>query len=196
MTHRRHLHQVAPTTLDDLAGHVPQTYIDGARAVSSAFQKAGVAHVLVGGLAVGVCGYPRPTKDIDFLVDDSAFEFHGPIVSHRPGLPVSYQGVSVDWVSLEPHDRAALEKLKPLWHDINRLIVITDEQSQDGISAPWLSRSWIINVAPNRNGVSYRNGWNHVDGFSERILDYIREIEQYDSSTESQNNGDNYLDSF
>jgi 60 kDa SS-A/Ro ribonucleoprotein len=92
--------------------------------------------------------------------------------------------------------RAALEKLKPLWHDINRLIVITDEQSQDGISAPWLSRSWIINVAPNRNGVSYRNGWNHVDGFSERILDYIREIEQYDSSTESQNNGDNYLDSF
>lgn len=110
MTHRRHLHQVAPTTLDDLAGHVPQTYIDGARAVSSAFQKAGVAHVLVGGLAVGVCGYPRPTKDIDFLVDDSAFEFHGPIVSHRPGLPVSYQGVSVDWVSLEPHERAALEK--------------------------------------------------------------------------------------
>ena len=110
MTHRQHGHLRQPTTLDGLAGHVPQTHIDGAKAASKAFREAGIAHVLVGGLAVGVNGYPRPTKDIDFLVSDDAFEFHGPLVTHRPGLPISYKGVGIDWVSLEPHERAALEE--------------------------------------------------------------------------------------
>ena len=67
---------------------------------------------------------------------------------------------------------------------LDRLIVITDEQSQDGISDPWIPKSYVINVAPYANGVSYRNGWNRVDGWSETVVDFIREIELMDVGTE------------
>lgn len=110
MTHRSNGRTLLPAGLDDLAGHVPQTHIDGAKAASGAFQKAGVRHVLVGGLAVGMHGYPRNTRDIDFMVGDEAFVFHGLLVEPRPGLPMRYSGVTIDWVSLEPNERAALEE--------------------------------------------------------------------------------------
>jgi hypothetical protein len=41
---------------------------DELRRLAIAFEKAGVPYALCGGLAVGVHGYPRATKDIDFLV--------------------------------------------------------------------------------------------------------------------------------
>jgi 60 kDa SS-A/Ro ribonucleoprotein len=85
----------------------------------------------------------------------------------------------------QPHSatllRGALEVLRKHWTDIDRLIVITDEQSQDGIAMPWVAKSYVVNVAPHQNGVSYRNGWCHVDGWSERIIDYIREHESIES---------------
>lgn len=109
MTHRQHGRPLTPTTLDELRGHVPDTHVDGAKLASDVFRKRGIKHVLVGGLAVGINGYPRPTKDIDFLVDESAFDFLGPLVTHKPGLPISYRGVGIDWVSLEPHERSALD---------------------------------------------------------------------------------------
>lgn len=83
--------------------------------------------------------------------------------------------------SSQPHSstmlRGALEALKPHWAGIERLIVITDEQSQGGISDAWAPKSYVVNVASNKNGVSYRNGWSHIDGWSERCIDYIRENE-------------------
>ena len=63
------------------------------------------------------------------------------------------------------------------WRDLDRLIVITDEQSHDGILAAWTPKAYVVNVAPYKHGVSYGNGWNHVDGWSERILDYIAAVE-------------------
>lgn len=85
----------------------------------------------------------------------------------------------------QPHGgtalRASLESLKPHWSDLDRIIVITDEQSQDGIAAPWLKLSYVVNVASNVNGVSYRNGWRHIDGWSERVIDFIREMEQIET---------------
>jgi len=110
MTHRSGGRSTPTGSLDGLAGHVPQSYIDGAKAASEAFRKAGVRHVLVGGLAVGINGYPRSTKDIDFMVGDEAFEFHGLIVEPRAGLPMRYSGITIDWVSLEPDERAGLEE--------------------------------------------------------------------------------------
>ena len=61
---------------------------------------------------------------------------------------------------------------------VDRVIVVTDEQSHDGIAAPWVPRSYVVNVAPYQPGVGYRNGWNHIDGWSERVLDYIAETER------------------
>ncbi|HTQ61696.1 MAG TPA: TROVE domain-containing protein [Candidatus Solibacter sp.] len=59
------------------------------------------------------------------------------------------------------------------WRELERLIVITDEQSHDGILTAWTPRAYVVNVAPYEHGVSYGNGWTHVDGWSERIVDYI-----------------------
>ena len=57
------------------------------------------------------------------------------------------------------------------------MIVITDEQTHDGILPAWTPRAYVVNVAPYKHGVSYGNGWTHVDGWSERIVDYIAAAE-------------------
>ena len=59
------------------------------------------------------------------------------------------------------------------WRELDRVIVITDEQTHDGILPAWTPRAYVVNVAPYKHGVSYGNGWTHVDGWSERIVDYI-----------------------
>lgn len=59
-------------------------------------------------------------------------------------------------------------------HD--RLIVLTDEQSQSWVPAPVVSRAYMINVASYRNGVGY-GPWVHIDGFSESVLRFIHEYE-------------------
>lgn len=58
----------------------------------------------------------------------------------------------------------------------DRLIVITDEQSGDAVPNP-LSKGYVINVASNKNGIGYGQ-WMHIDGWSERVLDYINAYEQ------------------
>ena len=57
----------------------------------------------------------------------------------------------------------------------DRLIVITDEQAHDDVPAP-KGKGYIIDVAPYKNGVGY-GPWTHIDGWSERVLDFIRESE-------------------
>ncbi len=61
--------------------------------------------------------------------------------------------------------------------NFKRLIVITDEQSHDRILAAWTPRAYVVNVAPYKNGVSYGNGWPDIDGWPERIVDYIAAME-------------------
>ena len=60
--------------LDDLKHAVASETLERALRVSDALHECGVRHVLIGGLAVGVHGHPRATKDGDFLVGDEAFE--------------------------------------------------------------------------------------------------------------------------
>jgi 60 kDa SS-A/Ro ribonucleoprotein len=57
----------------------------------------------------------------------------------------------------------------------DRLIVLTDEQSHDRVTAP-RNRGYVINVASAKNGVGY-GSWTHIDGWSESVIDYIRELE-------------------
>lgn len=68
---------------------------------------------------------------------------------------------------------AALEKLDERY---DRLIVITDEQSHDRVPAP-KGRGYMVNVASYRNGVGY-GPWTHIDGWSESVVEYIRELER------------------
>lgn len=67
----------------------------------------------------------------------------------------------------------------------DRVIVLTDEQDCDHKCNPMSAQklgnvNYIVNMAAYKYGVGYGNGWVHVDGWSERILDYIRLIEQED----------------
>lgn len=59
----------------------------------------------------------------------------------------------------------------------DRLIVITDEQSADRVPDPKGDKAYVINVASERNGVGYGK-WKHIDGWSEAIIDFIRELEK------------------
>ncbi len=68
----------------------------------------------------------------------------------------------------------AVAHVNALPHD--RLIVVTDEQSQDAVPAPKARRAYMVNVASARNGVGYGD-WTRIDGFSEAVLRYIREQE-------------------
>lgn len=60
-------------------------------------------------------------------------------------------------------------------HD--RVIVFTDEQSYDVVDAPKTGKGYIINVAGYENGVNH-SAWTTVTGFSEAVIDYIRESEK------------------
>jgi 60 kDa SS-A/Ro ribonucleoprotein len=60
----------------------------------------------------------------------------------------------------------------------DRLIIITDEQAQDGIGQPkGDSKGYVINVASYQNGIGYGR-WTHIDGWSEACVDFIREYEK------------------
>ncbi len=67
-------------------------------------------------------------------------------------------------------------QLKPA----DRIIVITDEQSQDRPPDP-TGTGYVINVATNQNGVGYGK-WTHIDGWSEAVIDYIRVAESPESN--------------
>jgi hypothetical protein len=70
-------------------------------------------------------------------------------------------------------DQVALDLVQAPY---DRIVVITDEQSHDRVGAP-RGHGYMINIASARNGVGYGE-WTHIDGFSEAVIDYIRELER------------------
>jgi len=60
----------------------------------------------------------------------------------------------------------------------DRLIVFTDEQSHDRVSAP-KGKGTMVNVASFQNGVGH-GAWQRVDGFSEAVIRWIAAQEETD----------------
>lgn len=88
-----------------LNGVVAPEILAAMRSASSQLARTGVRHALVGALAVGAWGYPRASKDVDFLVGDEAFERHeGGIVTMAPGVPIVAAGIPVDHLGVLPHE--------------------------------------------------------------------------------------------
>jgi hypothetical protein len=80
---------------------------------SQALDQLGVGHALVGALAVGAHGWARATKDVDFLVDDSAWiKTPAGLVVMRAGLPVEAHGVAVDTLSVRDEERHLLAAIQ------------------------------------------------------------------------------------
>lgn len=70
----------------DLAQAVaPRVLVDAAE-TSAALRRLGIPHALVGGLAVGLHGHPRATKDVDFIVGREAFRTVRPLLTYRDDL--------------------------------------------------------------------------------------------------------------
>lgn len=63
--------------------------------------------------------------------------------------------------------------------ECDRIIVVTDEQSADRPPHPQ-GRGYIINVGGNKNGIAY-GPWISIDGWSEAVIEYIREAEAADA---------------
>lgn len=73
------------------------------------------------------------------------------------------------------HLAGALATMKAKLPAPDRLVVITDEQSHDGIMAlPAGVNGYVVNVAPYRPGLDVSGGWVRINGFSERVVDFIR----------------------
>lgn len=59
----------------------------------------------------------------------------------------------------------------------DRIIVITDEQVHDIPPVIPVDNCYIINVGSDKNGICNNGQWTIVSGFSENVIDYIRECE-------------------
>jgi len=74
-------------------------------------------------------------------------------------------------------------KLKYAMEQVNakesfdRMIIISDEESQDGIGAV-NGKTYILNVATYKNGIGYNKNVTHIHGFSENSLKFISELEK------------------
>ncbi|MDE2103369.1 MAG: TROVE domain-containing protein [Patescibacteria group bacterium] len=70
----------------------------------------------------------------------------------------------------------ALRQVQAAAPECERIIVITDEQSADRPSHP-NGKGYIVNIAGYKNGIGY-GPWITIDGWSEAVIDYIREFEK------------------
>lgn len=71
---------------------------------------------------------------------------------------------------------SAVRTVYQVFPECDRIIVITDEQSQDRPPQPH-GCGYIINVAGYRNGIGY-GPWVTIDGWSESVIEYIRANEE------------------
>ena len=72
------------------------------------------------------------------------------------------------------HLRAALHTLESQMKGLDRVIVVTDEQSHDGIHPAWTDKAYLINVANYQPGLDIHSGWTRISGWSERVVEWMR----------------------
>jgi 60 kDa SS-A/Ro ribonucleoprotein len=77
----------------------------------------------------------------------------------------------------QPHSSTQLgAALDGIREKFDRIVVVTDEQSHDRVPAP-KGKGYMVNVASAKYGVGY-GAWSHIDGWSEAVVEYIRELER------------------
>lgn len=92
-------------SLEVLADVVAPSVLVDAIDASQRLAALGIPHALIGGLAVGLHGHPRATRDVDFLVGDEAFERKTPVVIFRRELADIARAGVIDLMSVPPqHD--------------------------------------------------------------------------------------------
>lgn len=84
----------------DLSEVVSPALLRRAADLSERLRSLGIPHALVGGLAVGLHGHPRSTKDVDFLVGEEAFASSAPLVVYRDELKALVRVGEVDLMAV------------------------------------------------------------------------------------------------
>ena len=102
-----------PLSIEALIGIVAAEVLLDAIKTSALLTQLGVPHALIGGLAIGLYGHPRATKDVDYLVDDSAFASTKPLLVYRQELATVVKMGVVDLLAI-PTGRAVLRELLEL----------------------------------------------------------------------------------
>jgi len=69
--------------IDELSSVVSSEILVRAVEASQTLTRLGVPHALIGGLAVGMHGHARATKDADYLVGPEAFVRMSPVIQFR-----------------------------------------------------------------------------------------------------------------
>lgn len=81
--------------------------VHDAEQTAALLRKLRVPHALIGGLAVGIHGYPRATKDVDFLVGMEALDPSSKvIVMMRPELQSIHEVGKIDLLVPDEEDPA------------------------------------------------------------------------------------------
>ncbi len=85
-----------PGTIDDLLASLQPDVRDALVEASAYLREKGVAHAVIGGVAVAAHGYVINTVDVDFLVRDASF-FQGRsrLIALSPG-PTEFRGKTLD----------------------------------------------------------------------------------------------------
>lgn len=145
-------------------------------ALSSRAQRASTASVDATSRVDVAAGLAILLREKAEQVQIATFSSHLALVPPRRGFALR-DAIKNSQPHESTHLKAALVALRRQWDGLDRLIVITDEQSQDGIAPAWLPQSYIINVASYAHGVGYHAGYQHIQGWSERVFDYIAAVE-------------------
>lgn len=93
-------------------------------------------------------------------------------VSNYRGLPL-LDAVTRSQPHGGTHLAAALQALQGIIPSVERLVVITDEQTHDGNYPAWAPHAYIINVAGYKPGLETSAGWSRISGWSERVVDWM-----------------------
>ena len=115
------------TGIEALADVVAPAVLVDAIDTSRRLTALGVPHALIGGLAVGLHGHPRATKDVDFLVGDEAFERTVPIAMYRDDLAEIAEVGVIDLMGVPPEHE-----------ELRRFLVVPDGSEIPVIPVPAL----------------------------------------------------------
>ena len=59
-----------------------------------------------------------------------------------------------------------------------RVIIITDEQTHDSFIPCWANHGYIINICGYKPSIDYQQDWELISGWSDKVVNYIHEIEK------------------
>jgi len=109
----RGLRSIDMPNIRQLQGVVSPEVFQAMTDASGQLKSLGILHALAGGLAVSAWGHPRFTKDVDFLVDVTAFDVSpSGIVSFKAGVPLQVRGIVVDPILPKEKEEHLFEALR------------------------------------------------------------------------------------